>query len=67
VWYGYPGHRPGLKARLTKLVGWEATRPGGVRRSSAAYDVAYDTIYEALPDCRGRCACSTIWRALLGG
>jgi hypothetical protein len=35
-------------------------------RSSAAYDLAYDHIYNLLPDCRGACACSCIMRALVG-
>jgi hypothetical protein len=60
VWYGYSDHRPGLKDRLCRLVGLQAER-GGALASSAAYDVAYETIYRALPDCRGRCACSVIW------
>jgi hypothetical protein len=57
VFYGYSGYRPGLKERLIRLVGWEAYEKGPVLSSSEAYDVAYDTIYAALPDCRGRCAC----------
>jgi hypothetical protein len=59
VWYGYPGFRPGLKSRLSRLVGWRAEQ-GGDLRTSAAYDLAYQTIYQALPDCRGRCPCSVI-------
>jgi hypothetical protein len=31
-------------------VGWGARKP--ILRSSEAYDVAYDAIYELLPDCR---------------
>jgi hypothetical protein len=57
VWYGYPGFRPGLKALLCRLVGW-SRKEGGVLQTSEAYDVAYQAIYRALPDCRGRCACS---------
>ena len=45
------------------LVGMLAI-PEGLLRSSAAYDVAYQTIYEALPDCRSRCACQILLRAL---
>jgi hypothetical protein len=57
VWYGYPGYRPGLKSRLGRLVGvWAA---GEARlRTPQAYHVACHTLYAALPDCRGRCACS---------
>src|SRR5437764_1430140 len=51
VWYGYPGHEPGLKRRLMQFVGH--VRGGdGVLATSEAYDVAYHTIYQALPDCR---------------
>jgi hypothetical protein len=59
VWYGYTGFQPGLKERLSCLVGWAAER-GGDLRTSEAYDVAYHTIYQALPDCRGRCLCSLL-------
>jgi hypothetical protein len=31
---------------------------GGDLRTCAAYDVAYRTLYQALPDCRGRRACT---------
>ncbi len=65
VFYGYAGHRPGLKERLSQLVGWESTNEG-ILKTSLAYDVAYDTIYDALPDCRGDCACTAIGRALMG-
>jgi hypothetical protein len=44
VWYRQ------FKPRLLSLAGWEAENP--ILRSSEAYDVAYETIYEALPDCR---------------
>lgn len=39
-----------LKPQLVQLVGWHAERPE--LRTSHAYDLAYDTIYEALPDCQ---------------
>lgn len=57
VWYGYGGHR-GLKPRLIYLVGW-ARRPdeSGSLGSADAYDVAYQTIYDQLPDCRN-CSCA---------
>jgi hypothetical protein len=57
-WYGLDGWRGrGFKRRLALLVGW--LRPDGhpVLSGSAAYDVAYRTVYEALPDCRGACGC----------
>jgi hypothetical protein len=56
VWIGYGDFRPGLKYRLSCLVGWGAEQ-GGELRTSDAYDVAYETISQALPDCRGRCLC----------
>jgi hypothetical protein len=65
VWYGYSGFRPGLKEVLCGLVGYEADRPG-VLETEEAYDVAYDHLFELLPDCRGRCACSVIMEALVG-
>jgi hypothetical protein len=55
VWYA-PG---GLKQRLSGLVGWGRKwrlPPGHLLGTEEAYDVAYDTIYAALPDCRD-CAC----------
>ncbi|MDP9471721.1 MAG: hypothetical protein M3Q71_13835 [Chloroflexota bacterium] len=55
VWYGYGGHL-GLKPRLIRLVGWGAQIHDPVLRSSDAYDVAYQTLYHLLPDCRG-CSC----------
>jgi hypothetical protein len=59
VWYGYPGFRPGIKDRLCKLAGWLAERAGDLN-SPEAYDLAYQTLYSALPDCRGRCICTRI-------
>ncbi len=55
AWYGYGGHL-GLKPRLLRLVGWGAQSHDPVLRSSDAYDVAYQTLYDLLPDCRG-CGC----------
>jgi hypothetical protein len=47
IWYA-PG---GFKDRLCRLVGWD--RKGHpVLGTMQAYDVAYETIYDALPDCR---------------
>jgi hypothetical protein len=56
VFYGYHGLR-GFKHRICGLVGWDAesNHPGIV--CSDAYDIAYETIYEALPDCRD-CICA---------
>ncbi len=55
AWYGYGG-RLGLKPRLVRLVGWGAQSRDPVLRSCEAYDVAYETLYELLPDCRN-CGC----------
>jgi hypothetical protein len=45
-------------------------RPRGlsdpVLGSSEAYDVAYHTLYDLLPDCRGRCRCVTLLDAFAG-
>jgi hypothetical protein len=50
VWYGYDGSG-GLKGRLLMLVGWERRPRHEVLNTQEAYDVAYETIYRALPDC----------------
>ncbi|MDP9472214.1 MAG: hypothetical protein M3Q71_16370 [Chloroflexota bacterium] len=59
AWYGYAGQL-GLKPRLLRLVGWGAQNQDPVLRSSDAYDVAYQTLYALLPDCRG-CGCAVEW------
>jgi hypothetical protein len=51
VWYGTYAEA-GLKDRLVKLVGWEAEKNDKTLRSGKAYDLAYKTIYDALPYCR---------------
>jgi hypothetical protein len=48
-WYGY-GCR-GIKPRLLYLVGHLRTDRNPILSTSEAYDVAYQTIYKALPDC----------------
>src|SRR5262249_55566059 len=48
-----------LKPQLCQLVGWhtkDESKPE-LLRTSAAYDVAYETIYEELPGCRGTFSC----------
>jgi len=53
VWY----QRQGLKDRLCRLVGWDVKGRGiPLLATEGAYDVAYDKIYAALPDCRD-CVC----------
>lgn len=50
IWY-----KPlGFKDRLNKLVGWEAKDER--LKSSEAYDLAYEKIYDSLPPCRN-CLC----------
>ncbi len=44
VWYDV------LKPQLVLLVGWEAQRPE--LQSPELYDLAYQTIYQRLPDCQ---------------
>ncbi len=51
IWYG-DGSRNGLKQKMSKLVGWFSEKDDPILRSPAAYNLAYDTIYNALPDCR---------------
>lgn len=57
AWFGYGPHRgQGVKPLLDPLVGWHAESRDPLLTTSLAYDVAYRTIYAALPDCRG-CDC----------
>ena len=53
VWYGY-NDKPvgGFKAMVCRLVGWDRVRPPTELMSIEAYDLAYQTCYDALPDCR---------------
>jgi hypothetical protein len=37
-----------------------------VLKSSDAYDMAYQTLYDALPDCGERCECQAVMSALVG-
>lgn len=46
-----------FKPRLLRLAGWYAEKPE--LRTTGAYDVAYRTLYAALPDCRG-CLCPPV-------
>lgn len=55
VWFG-SADRVALKAQLDELVGWGVRWGDAVLRSKAAYDVAYDRIYNELPACRN-CMC----------
>ena len=60
AWYGYDEPEPsddggyGLRGRIARLVGWD--REGHpLLGTEAAYDVAYDKCYDALPECRDCC------------
>ncbi len=59
VWYGYGGG-VGFRSRVTQLVGWGSNHPDPALRSSVAYDVVYQTLYDLLPDCRD-CGCAVEW------
>ena len=48
VWYGR------YKGRLERLVGWLATDP--YLSTPEVYDIAYEHLYNLLPDCRS-CGC----------
>jgi hypothetical protein len=48
IWYDE------IKPVLVKLVGWSARNPA--LRTTEAYDVAYQYLYNLLPDCRD-CGC----------
>lgn len=52
VWY----NSGGFKARLLSLIGWNKSVTDERLRTSEAYDVAYEHLYNLLPDCRG-CLC----------
>jgi hypothetical protein len=60
IWYGhnrtdrYRG--AGIRGRVIVLVGWYASGADPRLQTQAAYDLAYDTIYNELPGCRG-CLC----------
>lgn len=54
VWYGYGDPDFSFKERVVRYAGWEAEEPR--LRSNAAYDIAYEHLYELLPACRN-CWC----------
>jgi hypothetical protein len=51
IWYGYADPADSFKERMSQLVGWDR-RGDPVLGTMDAYDVAYKTLYNALPDCR---------------
>src|SRR5215208_2067079 len=54
IWYGYLDPEFGFKERMTRYMGWIAEVPE--LRSIEAYDLAYEHLYDLLPDCRN-CTC----------
>jgi hypothetical protein len=51
VWYGYGGgYRHSFKGRLSRLVGYDR-RGDPLLGTEDAYDRAYETLYDTLPDC----------------
>lgn len=54
-WYGRGDH--GFKGRMSRLVGWTSDKGyDPFLRTQEAYDVAYDVLYNELPNCRN-CGC----------
>lgn len=52
AWYGV-GDEVGFKHLMSQLAGWETPKTANPRvRTSEAYEVALDKIYNALPPCR---------------
>lgn len=49
VWY----RNGGMKDRFVTLVGWKAQKPALI--DSLTYELAYQKIYGALPDCTDKC------------
>jgi hypothetical protein len=49
LWYGYGDPDFSFKERVNRYAGWGADAPE--LRSGAAYDIAYEYLYDLLPDC----------------
>lgn len=56
VWYGRPGHLPGLKREVRSLVGWHGETSF---KTSDDYSTLYRYLYDLLPGCRS-CGCAVI-------
>jgi hypothetical protein len=51
LWYGYDDRDNGYRERMSQLVGWD--RKGDpLLGTDSAYDLAYRTLYRALPNCK---------------
>ena len=55
IWYGEYGQE-GIKPRLVQLVGWQAMGSDPRLKTTQAYDLAYEKLYNLLPPCRN-CNC----------
>jgi hypothetical protein len=56
--YCWMRHWASIKARLVRLVGWEAEDPPlEVFGSGEVYDLAREYILDHIPPCRGGCGC----------
>jgi hypothetical protein len=62
MWHGYDGTGVSLKKRLESLIGWHRAYKGDdpetakILRSSDAYMLAVNWLYEMLPGCKD-CSC----------
>ncbi len=54
-WYGW------VKPILVMLVGWNSAHPDPMLRTERAYELAYEYLYELLPDCSHDAALSCGW------
>jgi hypothetical protein len=59
AWYGPEG----LRAEMSRVIGHGRTHGPSELKTPQAYDVAYKTLYEALPDCKG-CGCLSLEQCL---
>jgi len=61
AWYGEGSQGLGFRGQVNELVGYMREGIGPVPLgTSNAYDVVYERIYGAPPDCKGRCACNSL-------
>ena len=52
-WYSYDRPRDSLRNRVIRVADAAVRRYGQQR----VYDLVYSSIYDLIPDCRGRCGC----------
>ncbi len=60
IWYGYNGRsrEDGLRYKVQLLVGHARQDGPAELKTSKAYDVVYEMIYNALPDCKDCLFCA---------